>query len=128
MATNKAAVPKRIGGVRLPKPLRQSLKKLRGSKSGRARIAEALAAASGALAAKPPAPAARRRASPKMAPVVSAAKARAKPRAKSPAPTTPRVKRPPLPALAARPTPDVPTPDVPAPGTAPPPSGNGAGN
>jgi histone H1/5 len=123
MATNKAAVPKRIGGVRLPKPLRQSLKKLRGSKTGRARIAEALAAAGGALAAEPRAPAARRLPRPKSAAKVAAkpkAKATPKPGANSAAPAS-KAKRPPRPALpAAQATP--PAPDVVAP-----PAGNGAG-
>jgi hypothetical protein len=50
MVAIKLAVPKRIGGVKIPKPLRERLKKLAQSKSGRAAISEALVAAGGTLA------------------------------------------------------------------------------
>jgi len=122
MATTKAAVPKRIGGVKLSKPLRRSLKALSTSEAGRARIAEALAAADGFLASgKPCAPAARKAA--------SAPKSAAKPRAKSAAkpaktarpakPAAAKVKRPALPSGLAE--------AAPAPGIVASPSGNGAG-
>ena len=50
MVAIKLTVPKRIGGVKLPKPLRRSLKKLSKSKDGRAKIAEGLVAAGGFFA------------------------------------------------------------------------------
>ena len=113
MATTKAAVPKRIGGVKLPKPLRRNLKALSRSEAGRARIAEALAGIDGVLASgKPRAPAARKPA--------TAAKARAKSAAKpaKPAPAA-KVKRP---ALASGLS-DA----APAPAIATPPPGNASG-
>lgn len=46
----KASVPKRLAGVRIPKPVRRALKDLAASKSGRAAISEALVAAGAMLA------------------------------------------------------------------------------
>jgi len=50
MVAIKLTVPKRIGGVKLPKPLRRDLKTLSETKDGRAKIREALVAAGGVLA------------------------------------------------------------------------------
>jgi hypothetical protein len=78
MAMTKAAVPKRIGGVKLSKPLRQNLKALSRSEAGRARIAEALAGVDAVLASgKPRAPAARKPAAAPKSAAKSAKPARA---------------------------------------------------
>lgn len=47
----KNKVPKKIAGIKLPKPLRRALRDLAASQSGRAALVEALAAAGAALAA-----------------------------------------------------------------------------
>lgn len=57
----KASVPKRIAGVKIPKPLRQRLKEIAASQNGKAMIAEALAAAGAALAVSQARPASKTR-------------------------------------------------------------------
>ena len=46
----KTKVPRRIAGVKLPKPLRRGLKDLARTQNGRTVLAEALVAAGGVLA------------------------------------------------------------------------------
>ena len=50
-ARKKSAVPKRLAGVKVPKPVRQGLKRLGKTQDGKTVIAEALLAAGAALAA-----------------------------------------------------------------------------
>ena len=62
MANNKARVPKRVGGVKIPKPLRRTLKDLSRTRDGRKLIANSLLAVGVALGAnsrRPPAKARR---------------------------------------------------------------------
>ncbi|HEY8615158.1 hypothetical protein [Phenylobacterium sp.] len=51
MAKSRKKVPKRLAGVKVPKPVRKGLKSLAKSQTGRTLIAEALLAAGAALAA-----------------------------------------------------------------------------
>ncbi len=70
--TNK--VPKRIAGVKLPKPLRRGLRDLAASQNGRTVLVEALAAAGAALAASQAQPGSTtRKVAAKQAPKVTAA-------------------------------------------------------
>jgi hypothetical protein len=70
--TNK--VPKRIAGVKLPKPLRRGLRDLAASQNGRTVLVEALAAAGAALAASQAQPGSKtRKAAAENAPKVGAA-------------------------------------------------------
>jgi hypothetical protein len=76
----KMAVPKKVAGVKVPKPVRRAVKALARSQNGRAVIAEALLAAGTALAAATAAPAARKTARtikdsnlPNVAPAMAAA-------------------------------------------------------
>lgn len=57
----KNKVPKKIAGIKLPKPLRRAVRDLAASESGRAALVEALAAAGAALAAPQAPPGAKNR-------------------------------------------------------------------
>ena len=70
----KNSVPKRLAGVKIPKPLRKGLKRLAASQDGRTVLTEALAAAGAALIATQIMPgSATRRAARKHAPAARAA-------------------------------------------------------
>jgi hypothetical protein len=70
----KRKVPKKIAGVKLPKPLRRGLRDLAASQNGRTVLIEALTAADAALAASQARPGSRtRRAAAKQAPKLDAA-------------------------------------------------------
>ncbi|RAK52160.1 hypothetical protein [Phenylobacterium deserti] len=70
----KNSVPKRLAGVKIPKPLRKGLKRLAASQDGRTVLTEALAAAGAALIATQVLPgSAARRAASKHAPAAKAA-------------------------------------------------------
>jgi hypothetical protein len=70
----KRKVPKKIAGVKLPKPLRRGLRDLASSQSGRTVMIEALSAAGAALAATQARPGSKvRRAAADQAPQVEAA-------------------------------------------------------
>jgi hypothetical protein len=70
----KASVPKRIGGVKVPKAVRRGLKDLAASQSGKAVLTEALLAAGAVLAAHEAKPGSKtRRLAAKHAPELKAA-------------------------------------------------------
>lgn len=58
---NRSKVPRRIAGVKIPKPLRQGLKRLARTQNGRTVLGEALVAAAGVVAAHEAKPGSRTR-------------------------------------------------------------------
>lgn len=75
---SKTSVPKRLAGVKVPKPLRKGLKRLAKSQTGQTVLAEALAAAGAAILASQAMPgSATRRAARKHAPAAKAAASKA---------------------------------------------------
>lgn len=78
----KNKVPRKIAGVKLPKPLRRGLRDLAASQNGRAALTEALDAAGAALAASQAKPAAKTaKAAAAQAPTTAGANAKAEARA-----------------------------------------------